>query len=437
MRRRLVLAIALVATAAVVLFAVPLGLVLRNSYRSRELLRLQRDTIAATRQIDLSHPGVDPAELPATQGPLAGYDLHGRRLVGRGPGVADGVVRDALRSGTPADEIAGGRLRVAVPLVSGERVTGVVRAERSDAAVAASTHRAWLELAALAAGLVAAAVLAAIVLGRRLSGPLERLASAATRLGDGDFSVRAPRAGIPEVDRVAAALDTTAARLDELVTRERAFSSDASHQLRTPLAAMRIELEALALRDGPSPAELTAALEQAQRLQTTVETLLAVARDVPRRDARTDLGPALDALEQRWRGPLAADSRPLRLILPAGTAEAAASAPVVDEILDVLVGNAARHGAGEVAVRVRATDGSVAVDVSDEGLGFAGDPEDAFARRTGAGHGIGLALARSLAQAEGGRLTVTRPGPNPRLTLLLRAAAGVTPPRARDGAARP
>lgn len=432
MRRRLVLAIALVATTTIVLFAVPLGLVLRNSYRGRELLRLQRDTVAATRQIDLTHPAADPTELPETKGPLAGYDLHGRRLVGSGPARADSLVRAALRSGSPTDQIAAGRLRVAVPLVSGERVTGVVRAERSDAAVVASTHRAWLGLTALAAVLIAAAALAALVLGRRQSAPLESLAAAAARLGDGDFSVRAPRAGIPEVDGVAAALDATAARLDALVARERSFSSDASHQLRTPLAAMRIELEALALRSGSPPAELTAALEQTERLQTTIETLLAVARDVPRRDARADLGAVLDALERRWRGPLAADSRPLRLAVAGETPDAAASPAVVGEILDVLVGNAVRHGAGQVEVTVRGSDGAIAVDVTDEGPGFAGEPEAAFARRSARGHGIGLALARSLAQAEGGRLTVTRPGPGPRVTLLLRAAAPAAPTNARS-----
>ncbi len=419
------LAIATVAATAVVLFAVPLGLVLRNSYRSRELLRLQRDTVAATRQIDLTRPGSDPTELPSIGGPLAAYDLRGRRIAGRGPPAGDGVVGAALRSGKPADRAVGGRLVAAIPVVSGERVDGVVRAERSDAAVVSSTRRAWLELAALAATLVVAAVAAALVLGRQLSRPLERLAGTAARLGEGDFSVRAPRSRIPEVDRVAETLDVTSARLDDLVARERSFSADASHQLRTPLAAMRLELEALALRDASPPQELTAALAQVDRLQTTIETLLAAARDVPRRDANTSVAPLLDALEQRWRGPLAAGSRPLQLEIPAGLPATTATPTVVTEILDVLVGNAHRHGTGAVTVSARALGDSLAVDVSDEGAGFAGDPEAAFLRRQEAGHGIGLALARSLAHAEGGRLSVTRGGGAPRVTLLL--------PTAREG----
>ena len=436
MRRRLVLAIAGVAAAAVVLFAVPLGLVLRTATATRSCCACSA-TRSPPRARSTSPPRRRSGRAARDPGPLAVYDLRGRRARGRGPGGADAVVRDALRTGTPADEIAGGRLRVAVPLLSGERVTGVVRAERSDAAVAARTHRAWLALAALAAALVAAAVLAALVLGRRLAGPLERLAARRARLGDGDFSARAPRAGVAEVDRVAAALDATAERLDELVTRERAFSADASHQLRTPLAALRLELEALELRDGPSPAELAAALAQVDRLQTTIETLLAVARDAPRRDARDRPRPA----RRRGRAALARAAgrrRPAAaLIRAAGTAEAAASAPVVDEILDVLLDNAARHGAGAVTVRVRDADGSVAVDVTDEGRGFAGDPEDGVRAPRGR-RPRDRPRAGALARARRGRPADGHaPGPNPRLTLLLRAAAVVTPPRARGAAARP
>ncbi|MGI8596001.1 MAG: ATP-binding protein [Thermoleophilaceae bacterium] len=80
-----------------------------------------------------------------------------------------------------------------------------------------------------------------------------------------------------------------------------------------------------------------------------------------------------------------------------------------------------RHGRGTVTVTARNASGSVALDIGDEGDGFAANVEDAFERRAGAGngHGIGLALARSLALAEDGRLDVTHPGPGPIVTLLL------------------
>jgi signal transduction histidine kinase len=174
----------------------------------------------------------------------------------------------------------------ATAIVVGERVSGALRAERSDAVVASRAHRAWLALAGLALAVLALATAAAFLLARRLAAPLERLAGAARRLGDGDFGARAPRAGVAEVDEVGAALDATAQRLDDLVTRERAFSADASHQLRTPLAALRLELEALELQGE----ELPAALAQVDRLQETVDTLLAVARDTQPGSVTADLG---------------------------------------------------------------------------------------------------------------------------------------------------
>jgi signal transduction histidine kinase len=307
-----------------------------------------------------------------------------------------------------------------VPLLSRERLTGAVRAARDDAAAVSDVHRAWLVLAGIAAALLLLAVIAARVLGGRLAVPLERVAGAATRLGDGDFSARAPRERIEEVDAVARALDATAERLGDLVARERAFTADASHQLRTPLAALRIELEGMALRADPSP-ELTAALAQADRLQATIDTLLAVARDAPQGRRSAELGPLLDELEARWRGELAAAGRPLRVEVPPPSLAVAAAPGVVAEILDVLVDNALRHGGGEVRVSVRPAAGYAAVDVSDAGPGFGPGHEAAFERRRGGGegHGIGLALARSLAHAEGGRLDLADPGPHPVLRLLL------------------
>jgi signal transduction histidine kinase len=425
-RRRLVIAIAAVAGAAVILFAVPLAVVLRSSYRDEDLLRLQRDTIAATRGIDISSQHGDPIELPRSDDALAVYDATGRRVAGRGPAAAPAVVASVLRTGRPADDAHGGQLEVAVPLLVAERVTGAVRAVRSDAGAARDTRGAWLVLAAIAAGVIAAASVAALVLGRRLAAPLERLAGAARRLGEGDFSVRAPRANVAEVDAVGAALDTTAQRLGDLVARERAFSTNASHQLRTPLAALRLELEALQLED-PEAAGLAEAVAQVDRLQSTIDTLLTVARDAHGDDDVADLSRLLDDAEERWREMLARDARPLRTRSTARRPIARASRPVVDEIVDVLVDNAHVYGAGAVTLTVRELDGWLALDVADQGPGFTGDPEHAMSRRpTADGHGIGLALARTLAYAEGGRLIVTSRGPEPVLTLLLRAADEVS-----------
>src|SRR5437773_2500397 len=89
---------------------------------------------------------------------------------------------------------------------------------------------------------------------RRLAAPLDDLARAAERLGAGDFSATAPRSGLEEIDTIAAALDSSAARIATLVQAEREFSANASHQLRSALTSLRLRLESLAATDDPAVA---------------------------------------------------------------------------------------------------------------------------------------------------------------------------------------
>jgi signal transduction histidine kinase len=418
MKRRLVLAIAGVAAAAVTLFALPLAVVLERSYRDEELLKLQRDTIAATRGIDLSH-APDQIELPHFIGTIGVYNARGSLIAGAGPHAADRSTLSAMRGHVPTGSSPDGQLVVAVPLLAGETITGAVRAQRSQSGVAGRSHSAWLALAGLGAGVVALAILAALGLARRLARPLETLAAAARRVGEGDFAVRATSTGISEIDDAATALNHSSERIGELVDRERAFTADASHQLRTPLAALRLELESQALGPSGPPPALTAALAQVGRLETTIETLLAVARNVPTGEQKVDLIQATRELEARWRGPLAADGRPLRAEFEVPQAIAALSPAVLTEILDVLIANAHSHGAGAISVTVRQTADAYAVEVHDQGPGFKLGADEAFQRGAGNGHGIGLALARSLAHSQGARLEISRPGPGPTVSLLI------------------
>lgn len=424
MRRRVLAAIVGVTAAAVTVFALPLGFAVERLYRDDELIRLERSATAATLQLDPRAAESDPIELTPDGNTLLGfYDTAGRLRAGKGPPRADATVSDALARRKVSDHTGSGALVVAVPVASSERLVGAMRAARSDAVLADRVRNARLLLAALAVGIVLAAAGAALLLARRLTRPLERLGDAARRLGHGDFTVRSPRAGVAEVDAVAGALDSTAERLDRLVARERAFSADASHQLRTPLAALRIELEGEALAeggDGGDGAATRRALDQVDRLEETIDALLAVARDEQRPVEPLDVRELLDQLADAWRGPLAEHARPLRIVADADLPPVRADRVVIRQVLDVLVDNALRHGGGVVTVRARAAGGGAAIEVGDEGAGFSGDPERYFARRGSAaeGHGIGLALARSLATAEGGRLTLDRPTP-PLFTLRL------------------
>jgi signal transduction histidine kinase len=225
---------------------------------------------------------------------------------------------------------------------------------------------------------------------------------------------------VAEIDTVAGSLNATAARLGVVLERERAFSADASHQLRTPLTALRLRLEGGLLPEASLRPAVIAALEEIDRLQRTVDELLELARDAPRDRRPLDLAELCTEAEGRWRAALAATHRPLQLLLPPSLPAVAVSASAMRQILDVLLDNATVHGAGAVRVVVGELPGGVYVDVGDEGPGTLA-AERVFARReSGAGgSGIGLALARSLAEAEGGRLLLTHAGPAPVFRLVL------------------
>src|SRR5437763_1348213 len=134
--------------------------------------------------------------------------------------------------------------------------------------------------------------------------PLEDLSRTAQMLGGGDFSVRARPTGIPEIDSAGESLNTTAARLGELVRRERAFSADASHQLRTPLTGLRLGLETA--MDSPGAdlrTAMGAAIDAADRLERTIEDLLTLRRDPPRDTMPLDVAELTRELEDTW-GPV-------------------------------------------------------------------------------------------------------------------------------------
>jgi signal transduction histidine kinase len=280
-------------------------------------------------------------------------------------------------------------------------------------------------MSAIALGAVAAAAVLGGWLARRLTVPLEALAGDARRLGDGDFATRSGRSGVSELDDVAEALDSTAARLDKVLERERRFSSDASHQLRTPVAAVRVQLESAQLDPGADTrAAISAALRELDRLEQTVEELLALARDGHRDAGPLALRAVLDDVETDWRGRLAATGRPILVRAEQGLPLVHASRSATRQILDVLVDNAARHGAGEVLVRARRTPRGVVIEVGDEGGGIVGDADAIWTRGVGDGHGIGLALARSLAETAGGRLVLERAAPRPVFVLVFPGTSG-------------
>jgi signal transduction histidine kinase len=357
---------------------------------------------------------------------VAVYDQDGEWLAGSRADIGGWELYEALDGGFGGGS-EDGRLIVAVPVTHSDEVIGAVLTSVPRSHLWIRVLPVWAGMAALAALAVGIVWLVGRRQARRLALPLEDLAVAARRLGDGDFSVRNRPGGVKEIDAVGSALNSTAGRLDDLLARERAFSADASHQLRTPLAGLRLRLEAaLEQPDRDLRPAIVASLADADRLEATIEELLALARDTRATPAPAiDLAALLDELSPEWRERLAFQGRNLDLTIEPGTPEVRASGAAVRQVLRILVDNATTHGGGTVAVAVREATGAVAIDVSDEGAGVRQPESVLFSRPVDqrGGHGIGLALARRLAVAEQGRLELMRPSP-PIFTLLLPSAPG-------------
>jgi signal transduction histidine kinase len=231
--------------------------------------------------------------------------------------------------------------------------------------------------------------------------------------------------GVPEIDRTGAALTATAARLSEQIERERSFAAQASHQLSTPLTRLRLELEGgLAGEPEGLPAAAHEALATAEALSRTVDEVLALTRRATAPIEAFAVEPLVTEIVAQWRGEFASADRPLRLVVE-DPPLASASPVAVRQILQVLLDNAHRHGSGAVTVTVRESGGTVAIDVVDRGSSQVGWPAfDATPRP------LGLAMARSLAESQGGRLLLNSDDSVTRFTLLVPADDPGDPPMA-------
>jgi signal transduction histidine kinase len=359
----------------------------------------------------------------------------------------------------PVIESLGSSIVAAVPLYQENQLGGPVGAlilVRPYAPLNSEIQTLWLILGAICVAAILAATMIAIWLARWVSKPLAGLDAAARRLADGDLTIRArDNYGPPEVRRLSRTFNTMAGRLETLVHGSRAALADVSHQLRTPLAALRLRLDFLAVDaaegDPEMAAELAGAQDEVARLSRLVDGLLAVARaeNVTPQPRVIDVAAAAEERVVAWH-PVAED-RGISL-------EAAvdyASGPVrgwvgeghLEQILDNLIANALdalgeqppgseeaeRAGSGRVTVTVAKAESGVRITVRDNGPGMGPeDRERAFLRFTSSspgagsgigGTGIGLAIVHRLVTSNGGTAKLTdTPGGGLTVVLDLPAA---------------
>lgn len=300
----------------------------------------------------------------------------------------------------------------------GETVT----VQQSQDTVREEVGRSLLIILAVAVLAIIAAAILAVRQAHRVAAPLTDLAETAERLGSGDPRPRHRRYGVPELDRVADVLDASAERIARILTAERRLAADASHQLRTPLTALSMRLEEIIdTADTTDPAEqatvkeeATIALAQVERLTDVVQRLLTNSRD-PRSGSAVDfdLDEVVKQQMEEWKPAYRGEGR--AIVRSGKTGLRAVGTPgAVAQVLATLIENSLMHGGGTVAIRTRVTGNQAVAEVTDEGPGV--DPElgSRVFERTVSGRnstGLGLAVARDLAEADGGRLELLQQHP--------------------------
>ncbi|HEY0117251.1 MAG TPA: ATP-binding protein [Cellulomonas sp.] len=405
MRRRVLQATIAAVAVAVILLGVPLGILGAELVRQNDMRSLETRAGLAANAVDfrlqLDQPVVDRT--------VESYVGNNGQL------TATIVVR------TPDDQV----LRVGPELAG--RLVSVEKTGTSGAEV--TLYASWWDLLWRSARIVLAVVAAALVAfaagiamaiwqANRLAAPLVYLAASAEQLGTGQVRPSLEPSGVEEIDLVAAELSRSADRMAGRLAAERQFASDASHQLRTPLAALSMRLEEIGDTAGEESVreEARISLEQVERLVRVVDDLLASSRRV--QGGTTEavrLSEVAHQQQEEWVPTFSRAGR--RLVVDVDPATQVLATPgALAQVLATLIENSLKHGAGTTTLRSRSSgaSGGVVIEVGDEGAGVPDELAPRIFERgttSGAGTGLGLALARDLAAADGGRLELAQRRP--------------------------
>ena len=452
MTRRIVAGYIILTIVVLVVLMVPLGITHEHNLEQDLLLRMERDAgvVASLVQDDVRQPTVagqaDVARVTEgysaeTGARVAVTDSAGTVISDTDPPAPGGrtlrtrpEVRTAL-GGTVAtgsrysDTLGTQLLYVAVPVAAGGTVYGAVRITYPASEVSEGATKYWLLLAAVGVVTLLAVALVGWLIARWVARPLSRLEQTADAVGAGDLAARAPEdEGPPEVRALAHRFNAMVAQVEDLVGSQEAFVADASHQLRTPLTAMRLRIENLGAEAGPAgDADAQAAIAEVDRLAQMVDSLLVLAR-AERGEApavRVDVSALVAERADAWTD-LAAESGVHVVPRVAPGLHARVPDGVLEQVVDNLIDNAVAAtgtASGAAITGVTVTDGDgvvtvgvadagefVEISVTDTGPGLDADGKahafDRFWRaptsQAGAGSGLGLPIVQRLVEGAGG-----------------------------------
>ena len=401
----------------------------RSAAELREyLVKYTQDTDARVVVVDASGIAQIDTDAPRSTRSKSASSSKERNFSSR-PEIAQALSGSVVSGERHSQTLGYSLLYVAVPVTSGGRRLGAVRVSYPTDELHERTRSYWLGLSAIAITILLLASLVGLLLARWLARPLERLTQTASSMGEGDLAARADTdSGPPEVRHLARQFNESVDTLERLLAAQQEFVADASHQLRTPLHALRLRLENAQLdiastRTPEAATTLEDAIAEVDRLAALVSALLLLER-ADRGEAtpleHVDVHELVERRIEAWQ--LLAQTRDTTVSadVPVGLAVCAREIHL-EQVLDNLVDNAigVSPAGGEVSVTGTMNGTVIDLHVRDNGPGMSDEQIDSafqrFSSRTNdtntsgsGGFGIGLAIVRRLTELDGGTVHLHR-----------------------------
>ena len=415
---------------------IPLAFHLRSVERDRLVTQLERDAFVLAGRVEEVLEGNTDDASGSLHALIEAYEASsdvrvvvvnsaGQAVVGPTFEIGDDFTnRPEIMGALSGNPVTGERVSttlgsdlfyVSVPVISGDSTVGAVRITAPASTISGAVNARLVGLLAVAFISILIAVIAAFALAGAFTRPIKKLTDTSERLARGDLGDRADeQSGSPEVRVLARSYNAMVDRLEGMLDRQRGFAGAASHQLRTPLTALRLRLESAAVVDGEEQsAHIEKAIAEIDRLSRIIEGLLLLSRAEGQQVKRelVELRTVVAARCEYWEPLTAERGIALEFVCDADSVDVLAIPNAVEQCVDNFIDNAIDvvKAGSTILVKVVRSPGIGEVHVVDDGPGLNEiDRDEAFGRfwrAKGAnpgGSGLGLAIVRQLAESSGG-----------------------------------